>query len=295
MDDRLSIDTTTVRALLTVQFPEWARLALKRVEPGGWDNYTFRLGDSMSVRLPSAERYAAQPVKEAAVLPLLAGCLPVDIPEIVAAGRPGHGFPFPWTIRRWIEGVPLCDADDPDRVLLATDLADALRALRATEASGGPEAGEHSFYRGGPLDFYTGVVETCLADLKDRIDTDAAMRLWQAALARGWERPPVWVHGDVAPGNLLMRGGRLAALIDFGTVSVGDPACDLVMAWTVFDGEAREAFREAVGLDADTWARARGWALWKALLIESGRATAAPGQHPPLTVIETVLAEQQAA
>jgi aminoglycoside phosphotransferase (APT) family kinase protein len=192
--------------------------------------------------------------------------LPVAIPTPLAKGAPGEGYPFEWSIRRWLEGRTA----SPDRVgdlrAFATDLARFIRALQRVDATGGPAAGAHSFYRGASLSHYDGETRRCLAALDGRIDTEKATAVWDAALKTRWTGPPVWFHGDVAVGNLLVEDGRLTAVIDFGTSGVGDPACDLVIAWTFFSGEGRQTFRTAVDQDPATWARARGWALWKALL-----------------------------
>jgi aminoglycoside phosphotransferase (APT) family kinase protein len=291
MDDRLLVDPQTVRRLLEDQFPHLARLPVVPVTPGGWNNRTFRLGDRMSVRLPSAARYAAEVAKEQAVLPWLAPRVPVLIPKPVALGRPGAGYPFQWSIMEWIDGETAAVAALGEAVPLARDLGAFLRALHRVETTGGPEAGEHSFHRGGDLRVYDGEVRTCLEGLVGAVDAGAARAVWGAALASRWQASPVWVHGDLAPGNLLLRGGRLRAVIDFGNVAVGDPACDLVIAWTLLDDAARAAFRASLDLDAAAWARARGWALWKAMLIMAGRSRPVASERAPEAVLDAVVAE----
>jgi len=262
--------------LVAAQFPQWADLPVVPVAVDGWDNTTFRLGDELCVRLPSADAYVAQVEKEHRWLPILARQLPLPIPEPVAMGRPGGGFPRPWSIYRWIEG----DQASVDRIanvtVFAADLAGFLAALYAIDASGGPPPGTHNFFRGGPLGTYDaqwspgrqdrGLVRASIQRLAGEIDSEAATEVWEAALASTWDRPPVWVHGDVAASNLLVTEGRLRAVIDFGCAAVGDPACDLVMAWTFFAGETSEVFRRGLPFDDATWARGRGWALWKALI-----------------------------
>ncbi len=267
------IDEGLVRRLIAGQFPQWADLPVRAVPDQGWDNRTFRLGESLSVRLPSAAAYAAQVEKEAAWLPRLAPQLPLPIPEPVAMGEPSGDYPWRWSINRWIEGETVGCAAHLDLTALASALGAFLTALRSADASDGPAAGPHSFWRGGPLATYDGEARRAIAALGERIDERGATGAWKSALAGRWEGPPVWFHGDVAAGNLLTREGRLSGVIDFGCCGVGDPACDLAIAWTLFDGESRTAFREAVGLDAPTWARGRGWALWKALIV----LAAAPG------------------
>jgi aminoglycoside phosphotransferase (APT) family kinase protein len=252
--------------LIAEQFPQWSDLSVLPVALDGWDNTTFRLGGELSVRLPSADAYVAQIEKEHRWLPILARELPLAIPEPVAMGRPGSGFPRPWSIYRWIDG----DHASADRIanltVFAADLAGFLAALYAVDASGGPAPGMHSFFRGGPVDTWDALTRESIELLADEIDADVATDVWEAALASTWDRSPVWVHGDVVESNLLVADGALRAVIDFGCAAVGDPACDLMMAWTSFAGQSNEVFRSGVDLDDATWARGRGWALWKALI-----------------------------
>ncbi|HWE98265.1 MAG TPA: aminoglycoside phosphotransferase family protein [Caulobacteraceae bacterium] len=264
--ERMRIDEGLVRRLIAAQFPAWADLPATRLA-AGHDNRSFRLGETMLVRLPSAERYAAQAEKEQRWLPYLAPQLPLPIPAPLAIGAPGEGYPWGWQVLRWIEGDTAASTPALDLTGFALDLAGFLAALQRIDASGGPAAGPHSFWRGGPLSTYDAETRAAIAALGDRIDAAAAMAMWEAALAAPWDGPPVWVHGDVAPGNLIVQGGRLAAVIDFGCSAVGDPACDLVIAWTCLDAPARVVFRTALGLDDACWARAKGWALWKALIV----------------------------
>jgi aminoglycoside phosphotransferase (APT) family kinase protein len=266
-DGRAGIDAQLVRRLVLTQFPRWKDLPVTPVEVDGWDNRTYRLGDEMSVRLPTAQAYEPAVDKEHRWLPILAPDLPVEIPVPVAKGAPGEGYPYSWAVRRWLDG----ETAWPDRIgdlpRFAVSVAEFIRALQRIDAAHGPHAGAHSFYRGAPPAHYDHETRRALSVLEGRIDTVSASEVWDAALAATWDGEPVWFHGDIAPGNLLLREGDLAAVIDFGTSGVGDPACDLVVAWTVFSAESREAFRAAVDQDAGTWARARGWALWKALIV----------------------------
>lgn len=262
----IRIDVALVEALVAECFPQWAHLPVRQVLPGGHDNRTFRLGDGLAVRLPSAEGYVAAVEKEQRWLPRLAPSLPVPIPEPVALGRPAAGYPWAWSINRWLTGEPAATARIPDPVRLARDVAAFLVALRSADAEGGPAAGAHSFFRGGDLGVYADETRQAIGRLTDPALASWATEVLERALASRWTRPPVWVHGDVAVGNLLVDRGRLAAVIDFGSSSIGDPACDLVMAWTWCDAVGAAAFREAVGLGDDTWHRAAGWALWKALI-----------------------------
>ena len=280
-DGRAGIDAALVRRLIAQQFPQWADLPVTPVKIDGWDNRTYRLGTELTARLPTHESYTAAIDKEHEWLPVLAPYLPVAIPEAVAKGSPGEGYPYHWAIRRWIDGETATVENIADLDEFARSIAGFILALQSVDATGGPVAGAHSFYRGAPPEYYHDETVEALAVLKGRIDTDLAREVWDAALATSWDRPPVWFHGDIASGNLLVRDGRLSAVIDFGTSGVGDPACDLVIAYTFFAGESRETFRAAVGQDRDTWARARGWALWKALITTD------------LPVVERVLADHQ--
>ncbi len=247
-----------VKQLVKEQFPQWADLPIRAVEPGGIDNWTFRLGDTMLVRMPSAEGYATQVEKEQKWLPILAPHLSVRIPEPIAMGEASEEYPWKWSIYKWIEGEEVTSFQKE----LARDLAHFLKELQAIDAKEGPAGGLHNYHRGCHLSVYDAIPS--LERLKEVIDFEKALVVWERALDSKWERDPVWVHGDVAKGNLLLKDGRLHAVIDFGCLGVGDPACDLVMAWTYFQGEERRVFMEEMGLDGDTWDRARGWALWKA-------------------------------
>jgi len=286
-DGRGGIDAGLVRRLVAAQFPEWAGLPVRPVEVDGWDNRTYRLGTELSVRLPSHASYAAGVRKEQRWLPELGQHLPLPVPTPVGCGLPGPDFPHPWTVNRWLPGETAAADRIDSWEQFATDLAGFLVALRGVDARGGPLAGAHSFHRGGDLGEYDAETRARLADLRGTLPVDRLAAVWDAARESAWDAAPVWVHGDVAVGNLLVRRGRLAAVLDFGTSAVGDPACDLVIAWTFLPDAAREVFREAVALDDATWARARGWALWKALLgLRSGTA-----DGPDRRTVDRVLAE----
>jgi aminoglycoside phosphotransferase (APT) family kinase protein len=264
--DRFEIDALLVARLVAEQFPQWAGLPVRKVHPGGWDNRTFRLGEEMSVRLPSAPGYVAQVDREHRWLPRLAPHLPLPIPAPTAKGEPSKAFPWPWSVYRWLDGEPALTAHIADQPRFAADLAGFLAALYRIDSADGPPAGLHNFYRGGPLTVYDAETRQAIATLSDEIDPVIATEVWEAGLRAAWHGPPVWVHGDVAAGNLLVDEGELSAVIDFGSSGVGDPACDTVIAWTFLDGEAREAFRALLPIDHGTWARGRGWALWKVLI-----------------------------
>ena len=284
---REAIDTDLVRRLVDSQFPQWADLPIATVELDGWDNRTFRLGSELSVRLPTGSWYAQQVAKEQRWLPVLAPRLPLPIPTPVAAGAPDAGYPYPWSVYRWLEGEPVAVVGVADRTAFATALAGFLNALGRIDATGGPAPGEHNFFRGGPLATYEAEAMEALDVLGDEVPRDAALRVWADAMATSWERDPVWFHGDVAVGNLLVRDGRLAAVLDFGSSGVGDPACDMVIAWTFLSGASRDRFRAELGVDRGTWSRGRGWALWKALITLAGDP---PDPARPRHDIEQLLA-----
>jgi aminoglycoside phosphotransferase (APT) family kinase protein len=259
------ITPAVVRRLLAAQFPQWADLPITPVELDGWDNTTFRLGADLSVRLPSGDGYSAQVAKEHRWLPVLGPRLPVPIPRSIAIGAPSDAFPRPWSVRRWLPGEPATarKVADPDR--LAHDVAGFLRALYRIETRDGPVAGLHSWFRGAPLTTWDEQTRAAIAALDGTIDGRAALRVWERALDDRFDGPRVWVHGDVAGSNLLLDEGRLCAVLDFGCCAVGDPACDLAIAWTFFDAATRRTFRAELDVDDATWARGQGWALWKAL------------------------------
>jgi aminoglycoside phosphotransferase (APT) family kinase protein len=264
--EKADITAEVVACLLREQFPDWAALPIRPVDHNGWDNSTYRLGDDMSVRLPSAEMYSAQVEKEHRWLPVLAPQLPLTIPQPLAAGRPGCEFPRPWSVYQWLPGAHASveRVDDLDR--FARTLADFLLVLYALDANDGPGADLHNFWRGGPVATFDHHARDAIAKIATDIDAPAALEVWDAALASEWERPPVWIHGDLSASNLLVVDGELSAVIDFGTTGVGDPACDLAIAWTFFDGDDREVFRDRIAMDSATWARGRGWTLWKAAI-----------------------------
>lgn len=295
----VEITASLVADLVARQFPGWADLPVRSVAADGWDNRTFRLGEDMSVRLPSGQQYAAQIEKEHRWLPVLAPQLPLPVPEPLGHGKPDDLFPWPWSVRRWLPGETATGDRVGDVAVLAADLAAFLSRLADIDAVGGPPPGVHNFFRGAPLSIYDAETRSAIAALGASIDGPRAARVWNAAVTSAWDRPAVWVHGDITATNLLVVNGRLSAIIDFGCCGVGDPACDLAIAWTAFAGDSRRDFRDGIAADDGTWGRARGWALWKALitLLEGpGRAEAARvrfGWRWPVTeVIDQVLNDE---
>lgn len=265
--DELDTDTGLVRRLLAAQFPRWAGLPIAPVHPAGTDNALYRLGDDMVVRLPRRERTIKTLEKERRWLPRLAPLLPLAVPVPLAAGRPAEGYPFAWAVYTWLQGEDATVGRIAEPRQAAADLARFLAALRRIDPAGGPPPGEHNFFRGEPLARRDGATRAAIRALGGVIDGDAATAAWDAALnAPAWERAPVWIHGDLDARNLLVVNGRLSAIIDFGGLGVGDPACDVMVAWKVLPADTRAIFRSALAVDEATWARGRGWAISQALI-----------------------------
>lgn len=260
--DEIDIDVNLVARLIAAQFPHWANLPIGPVRSAGTDNAMFRLGEKMVVRLPRIGWAVNDVDREHQWLPHLAPLLPVTIPVPLVKGISGEGYPYSWSVYQWIEGKnPVVDRL-ADPVSLAKDLAEFVTALRRIDLPGGPPAG-----RSGPLAARDDAVLTAIEELREMVDTHAVAEAWKAALQiPEWSGPPVWLHADLAPGNLLLVDGRLSAVIDFSAVGVGDPACDLPVAWNLLPAGVRNVFRAALGVDDATWARGRGWALAIALI-----------------------------
>ena len=257
-DDEIEIDEAVVRRLLAAQFPQWADLPLRLVEPRGTVNAIFRLGDELSVRLPRREGPTAPGSRELDWLPKLAALLPVEIPVPIAQGRPNDDYPWFWEIHTWVEG-DTAPVDDIDAIQAARDLAALVGTMQRLDPAGAPTG------RGIPLAERDPEVRYWLA----RFEGDPGVTAeWERALAAPpWDGPPVWHHGDLDMRNWLVRDGRIAGVIDWGAMGVGDPACDVMVAWKLHSPEARDAFREALPTDDATWERARGWALSQAVAI----------------------------
>ena len=294
MATKFNITTTLVRQLIATQFPQWAHLPIKPVALSGWDNRTFHLGENMSVRLPSAKAYIEQVAKEQEWLPKLAPHLPLPIPVPLALGQPSQSYPYHWSIYKWLDG----ENAHPERInnlpQFATALAQFLTALQKVDATNGPPPGTHNFFRGGSLTTYNTETRTAIAALHGQIDTQLATDVWETALSATHTDPPVWVHGDISAGNLLIQDGQLSAVIDFGSSAVGDPACDLVIAFTLFSGKSRQAFRTALSTNQAMWARARGWALWKSLIILAKQIDAPPHEEQSAQyILNEVLADHK--
>lgn len=291
-DDEVDIDESLVRKLIAEQFPHWAGLSVRRVASAGTDNALFRLGGDKAVRLPRTPRATGQVEYDLRWLPRLAGRLPLAVPEPLGRGLPGEGYGWTWGIYRWLAGEEVTLDRLADPCAAAINLAEFLCALRRVDPAGGPLATD----RGVPLADRDDLTRKAISQLHGEVDVDAVTAAWDEALATpAWTGPPVWVHGDLAPGNMLGSHGRLTAVIDFACMAVGDPACDLQPAWNLLAGQSRETFRAALGADQDAWSRGRGWALSVALLqlpyyLHSNPVLVASSRR----VISEVLADQLA-
>lgn len=265
--DEVPTDASLVRRLLAAQFPQWASLAIAEVESAGTDHALYRLGPDLCVRLPRIPWATGQADKEGEWLARLAPRLPLRIPVQLAKGQPGEGYPWQWTVCRWIEGEAVTTARIDDLPEAARQLAGFIQALQAIDATGAPDATRPGS-RGAPLATRDAATRAAILQLGGMLDTTQAMQAWEAALAAPvWDQAPVWLHGDLLAGNVLVHQGKVTAVIDFGALGVGDPACDLVIAWSLFSGESRHAFRQALGADDAIWARARGHALSQAVIF----------------------------
>ena len=265
--DEVDTSAALVGRLLAEQFPQWANLPITPVPSAGTDNALYRLGDDLAVRLPRIHWAVGQAAKEDHWLPRLAPALPLAVPTVLAHGAPGAGYPYPWAVYRWLGGANAAESPPADMVEAAGNLAHFLLALQRRDTSGGPSALDHGL-RGAPLAGRDAATRQAIIALGETIDVAAATAVWDEALRAGeWDRSPLWFHGDLLPGNLLVAGGRLSAVIDWNGLGVGDPACDLVIAWALFAGDSRAAFRAALGVDDATWGRGRGHALSQALIF----------------------------
>ena len=252
------IDVPLARRLLAAQFPQWAELPVQPVGAAGWDNAIFRLGTELSVRLPRRELGARHLANECRWLPMLAPHLPLPVPEPVGRGVPSEEYPWRWTVTRWLPGEVSALEPGLDEIQVADELARFITALHTVDPVDGPA----SELRGVPLVQRDPGVRAAIAALHGRWDPVAVTAVWESALAApSWAAPAVWTHGDLHPANLLIVDGRLSAVIDFGLLGVGDPAIDVLAAWTVLSPRTRDRFRRVLRVDEATWARARGRAL----------------------------------
>ncbi len=280
--DETDTDAALVERLLAGQFPHWAHLPVRRVESTGTDNAMFRIGTELCARLPRIQGAVRALRREQRWLPVLAPRLPLAVPVAVGVGEPTDEYPYPWSVLPWIDGEPAtrqvlagggigsgwmdsaAAAGRIDSSAAAVDLAGFLKALHAADTTGGPAPVAGS--RGMPITGRDETVRAMVAELGASLDSAAVLAAWERVMdTPAWPHEPAWIHSDLQGGNLIARDGRLAAVIDFAP-SLGDPAVGLLPAWNLFEGEARAAFRETLGVDDDTWERGRGWALSIALV-----------------------------
>ena len=295
--DEVDTDVSLVSRLLAAQFPHWAHLPIEAVRSAGTDNAIYRLGDDMAVRLPRIHWAIAQVDKEQQWLPKLAPHLPLAIPVPLGKGVPAEGYPWHWSIYQWLTGENATIERIDDLHQAATELAQFLAALQRIDSTGGPRPGTHNSGRGVPLVMRDADTRAAITSLGNMLDADAVTAAWDSALRTTvWNGPPVWIHGDLQPGNLLVERGQLSAVIDFGCLGVGDPACDLMIAWTLLSGASRKVFRSTLAVDAATWARGRGWALSVALIalpyyLNTNPVIVSSARH----TIDEVLADREAS
>lgn len=286
--EEIDTDVDLVRRLLRAQHPQWADRPIERVLSAGTDNAMYRLGDDLAVRLPRIHWAVDGVAKERRWLPVLAPHLPLTVPRPVAAGVPGEGFPHPWGVVEWLPGEVAALDRLADPVAAALDLAAFVRALRHVDPTGGPR-----HRRGGPLCHVDTELRQALTGLETELDTEAALEVWEEALAAPRHTgPPVWFHGDLGYLNLLAVNGRLTSVIDWGTCGVGDPAVEALVAWNLFPPEARVAYQTALAIDDAAWARGKGWVITGVFGLDYYRRT-----NPVLVAnarrgIDAVLADQ---
>jgi len=277
MPELPAIDIDLARQLVDAQFPQWAGLPLRSLDPAGSDHVIYRLGNELAVRLPRHSGAIGQARKELEWLPRLAPALPLAIPVPLAVGEPGFGYPWPWLVSRWLDGQVATADGLADSAEVAVQLGEFLTALHLFAPAEAIALASRDDLTTTSLEDRDQATRLAIRAVDGVFDVQALTRLWDEALrAPGWDRPPVWVHGDFHTGNLLTTGGRVSAVIDWGGLAIGDPACDLVVAFTLMSGSSRAAFRATLNLDDATWTRGRGWALATGLNAYTSYAAVSP-------------------
>ena len=266
IDKALNVNLNLAHKLIAQQFPEYKHLPIISVKKQGHDNRTFRLGKDKLIRIPTAAEYALKVPIEQELLPKLKPYLTVAIPEPIKMGVPSCDYPFHFSIYKWLDGESANNLEIDSKHLepIAKQLVEFLKELHSITDIAGPTPGQHNWWRGSHINVYEEDVRQQIYQLKDLIDRDKAIQLWEKACKTKWNKSPVWIHGDFSSGNIIIKGASLIGAIDFGGMGVGDPACDLVIAWTFLNGKSRQIFLESLGIDDDTWLRSKAWCLWKA-------------------------------
>ncbi len=269
-EDEVDIDASLARRLMVEQMPEYGGLPLRRVLSGGTDNAVFRLGADLAIRMPLHPSAVGGLLKEVRWLPLVADHLSLAVPEVVSLGEPGEGYPFPWVVARWLEGEDALTRPIGSIREAALTLGQFVTELQGVDMTDAPPPGAEGFIRGLPLVGRDSTFRAALAQCACLVDVERVSQVWGDALAASeWDGPPVWLHADLIPGNLLVRDSRLVGVLDFGAMATGDPAYDVTPAWHLLDHDTRPEFRAIVGADEATWRRARG-------LVVSGGVIALP-------------------
>jgi aminoglycoside phosphotransferase (APT) family kinase protein len=294
--DQVHTDARLVGRLVATQFPQWADLPIEPVPSGGTDNALYRLGEDMVVRLPLTPRAVGRLEKERRWLPTLAPLLPLAVPTPLAKGLPGEDYPWEWSVYDWLPGDIAAVEPIADHARAASDLAEFVLALRRVDSADGPPPGEHNSFRGASLTIRDPAVRAAIAALGDTIDGTAVTAAWESALrAPEWQQPPVWFHGDLDARNVLVRQGRVSAVIDFGCLGIGDPACEAAAAWALLSAGSRDIFRDALSVDDATWERGRGWALSSIIALDYYRDTNAIIVEGARRTVAEVLADYAAS
>lgn len=261
----MEIETQTIYDIISQQFPHFSHLKIRKVTKSGHDNRTFHLGNEFSLRFPSAFEYSTQVIKEHTFCNRLQKMISFQITSPIELGKPSELFPYHFSINRWIDGESINSSNVSDKVKLARDCAKFLLELKQCDTSNGIEPGAHNFYRGGDLSVYHDETIHAINQCSE-FNQEQCLDIWNEGLNAKHNGPNTWIHGDFEKDNILVKNGELCAIIDFGNIAVGDPACDYVMAWTYFDKASRKVFIEDLNLDSGTIQRAKAWALWKALI-----------------------------
>lgn len=260
------VNETLAKNLIAQQFSEYRHLPIAQILPGGNDHSTFRLGNDMTIRFPNSAKYAQQTEKEFILLPQIAQHVSLKIPEPVHLGAPALEYPFAWSVNKWIEGV-VPNEQIFDEPAFWFELASFLKQLHSVDFVTAPTPGEHNFYRGGSLLIYDLEFKYAIQLLKQQFNEHLALKFWNIATTTQWQHPSCLIHGDVSLGNLICSNKKLIGVIDFGLSALGDPACDLAIAWSCISSNNRKLFRDTLNYDNETWIRSAAWALWKAAII----------------------------